>query len=169
VELVTYTDGDIALTEAIECNSEMMSTLGGPVPRDDIPRVHRMRLDGIANGDTWWFVIVPEPNGPAAGTIGIWKTDWRGTAIHEVGWMVLPEFQGRGLASAALAELITRGQAEPGCERLHAFPSTDNAPSNALCRKFGFENTEQVEVKFRDRPLRCNHWELDVSADPGSG
>lgn len=37
-----------------------------------------------------------------------------------------------------------------------------NAPSNALCRKFGFVLTGDGKFQFRDRTLRCNHWELDV-------
>jgi RimJ/RimL family protein N-acetyltransferase len=163
VELVTYTDADLALTEALECDPRMMGELGGPIDKAEIPAVHRKRLSGIANGDTWWLKIVPEPSGPPAGTIGIWPSEWNDRKIHEIGWMVLPEFQGRGVATGALEAILSRARAEPRLERVHAFPGVTNAPSNALCRKFGFSRTEQTEVKFRDRPLRVNHWELDVT------
>ena len=78
--------------------------------------------------------------------------------------MVLPAFQGRGVASGALSLLLERARSEPRFERVHAFPGVTNGPSNALCRKFGFSHTEESEVEFRGRPLKVNHWELDVSS-----
>ena len=38
------------------------------------------------------------------------------------------------------------------------FPGATNAPSNALCRKFGFELLEEVDVDYGGRALRCNRW-----------
>jgi RimJ/RimL family protein N-acetyltransferase len=107
--------------------------------------------------------IVPEPSGPAAGAIGIWETEHQGAQIHETGWMVLPEFQGRGIASAALALLIERARSDPTFGAMHAFPAVTNAPSNTLCRKFGFSLLEEEEFKFRGRTLRCNHWVLELA------
>lgn len=164
MELLQYTDADLTLTEAIECDPQVMSKLGGPIPRRDVLRIHRMRLAGIADGSTWWFKIAPDPSEPSAGTIGIWESSWNGATIHETGWMLLPAFQGRGLASEALGLLLDLARDEPRFQRLHAFPATSNAPSNALCRKFGFTRTEECDLEFRDRPLHCNHWELDVSS-----
>jgi len=158
---VPYSDADLALTEALECDPEVMRELGGPVAREDIPRIHRMRVKTVAEG-SWWFTIVPDPPGPAAGAIGIWDSTWEGSDIHEVGWMVLPEFQGQGIATGALDMLLARARSDPAYRRIHAFPGVSNAPSNALCRRFGFTNTGEHEIKFRDRTLRCNHWELEV-------
>ena len=161
MELVTYSDADLALTEALECDPEMMRELGGPVSREDALKAHRRRVENIAK-DPWWFKIIPEPGGEPAGTLGIWESEWRGSAIHEVGWMVLPAFQGRGIATAALGLLLSRARAEPRFDRVHAFPGVSNAPSNALCRRFGFRHVDVTEVEFRGRPLKVNHWECDL-------
>jgi len=160
VELIPYDEGDLALTEALECDPDVMRHLGGPVDLADLVDVHRRR----AEREDWYFKIVPEAGSPAAGTIGIWQTEWDGVPIHEIGWMILPVFQGRGVATHALELLIRRARDEPRFERIHAFPSASNAPSNGLCRKFGFLLTGDGEFRFRDRTLHCNHWELDVRA-----
>jgi RimJ/RimL family protein N-acetyltransferase len=154
VELQAYADADLALTHALEADPRVMGHLGGPSTRAEIEDAHRRRLV-----DPWWFKIVPEAGGPAAGTIGIWETRHGDELIHETGWMVLPAFQGRGIATAALALLLERAAAEPRFTTIHAFPGVDNAPSNALCRRFGFTLVgEPEEFTFRGTTLRCNHW-----------
>ena len=163
---MTYSDGDLALTEALDCDAGMMSELGGPLPRSEAPALHRRRLEGIANGD-WWLKIVPDPAGAVAGTIGIWRSNPDGEDLHEIGWMVLPDFQGRGIATEALKLLLTRARSEPRFSRVHAFPGVSNGASNALCRRFGFTKVEERDFEFRGSVLRCNHWELDVSETPG--
>jgi RimJ/RimL family protein N-acetyltransferase len=160
MDLVPYSDGDLALTEAIETDPRMMGHLGGPISAAEAPEVHRKRLE---TSDGWWFRIVPEPGGPPAGQIGIWESEWDGEPIHELGWMVLPDLQGQGIATRALEEVLRRARSEERFVRLHAFPGVENSASNALCERFGFELTEQRDVDFRDRSLRCNHWELRVA------
>jgi RimJ/RimL family protein N-acetyltransferase len=163
VELRPYTDADLPLSEALELDPEMMRELGGPADPADIARVHPRRIESAAKGE-WYFVIVPDSSGPPAGTIGIWESDLIGPPpIHEIGWMVLPEFQGRRIASDALALILSRARSDRRFKRVHAFPAITNAPSNALCRRAGFTLIEETEVKFRNRPLCVNHWEVDVS------
>jgi hypothetical protein len=89
LELIPYSDEDLSLVEELECDPESMRYLGGAVPRDRIPEIHRRRLATVADGD-WYLKIVPDPDGPPAGTIGIWAAGWRGKPIQETGWMLLP-------------------------------------------------------------------------------
>lgn len=155
MQLVRYTEADFGLTEALETDPETMRELGGPIAASELPAIHRRRLK-----DPWWLTVVPERAGHAVGTIGIWEKTLDGATIHETGWMVLPAFQGRGIASSALKLLIELARAEPQFERMHAFPPVGNAPSNALCRKFGFTLHEQREFTYAGRMLHCNHWSL---------
>ncbi len=157
MELQAYTDADFALTEALETDPDVMRELGGPIPRERLPGIHRRRL-----GAPWWFKIALEPDGPAVGTIGVWETREGGERLYETGWMVLPAYQGRGIASGALALLIERVAAEPAIPSIHAFPPVTNAPSNALCRKFGFTLLGDDDFVYAGRTLRCNHWALTL-------
>jgi RimJ/RimL family protein N-acetyltransferase len=161
IELHLYSDADAWLTEAIECDPRMMGELGGPVTPEEAAEVHRRRMATVAD-DPWWFTIVLERDEPAVGELGIWRSEHDGEQVDEIGWMVLPAFQGRGIASAALRTLLERARQEPRFERIHAFPGVSNAPSNALCRKLGFSLLGEREFEFRDRRLRCNHWELEL-------
>jgi RimJ/RimL family protein N-acetyltransferase len=48
---------------------------------------------------------------------------------------------------------------------MHAFPNVDNAPSNAICRKLGFELIEACEFEFpKGLFMTCNDWRLDLRA-----
>ena len=49
---------------------------------------------------------------------------------------------------------------------MHAFPSVDNGPSNAICRKAGFALQDEVDVEYPPgHPMRCNDWRLDLFAE----
>ena len=168
MELVIYEEDDIALTEALETNPEMMGELGGPLEPSEIPATHRKRVGRDREGDSW-FKVVPEPGGPAAGTIGIWQTELDGEPAFEAGWMLLPEFQGRGIASGALSLLLDKARGWPAVDAVHAFPGESNAASNALCRKFGFEFVGTEDGGYAGSEFRINHWVLDTGAAATSG
>ena len=109
--------------------------------------------------------IVDVASGAGVGSVGFWMKEWRDENVYEVGWMVVPEFQGRGIAVAATAqaiELATRGDKH---RFMHAFPNVDNAPSNEICRKLGFELLEACEFEFpKGHFMTCNDWRLDLRA-----
>ena len=163
MELVNYedTEEDHALTLALETDPEVMSELGGAHTPEHVATVHRRRANELGP-DEWWLKIVPEAGGPAVGTIGVWAAEHEGEKIYEVGWMVLPAYQGRGIASGALAMLIERTREAGIFGTLHAFPGVSNVPSNALCRKLGFTERGEVDVLYTDRPLRVRHWVLEL-------
>jgi RimJ/RimL family protein N-acetyltransferase len=156
VALRAYTDEDLWLAEALEMDAAVMEQLGGALPRAAVHDAHRRRLQ-----DPWWFAITADGE-DAVGTIGIWETSHGGETLFETGWMVLPRVQGRGIASAALGLLIERVRAEPRFPSMHAFPPVTNAPSNALCRRAGFELVDVAEFVYQGRTLRCNHFALET-------
>ena len=157
MELIPARPEDEWLTVALETDARVMAELGGPWPEEDARAAHRRRVAGVAKG-SWWFVVVPVAGEPPVGTIGVWDSEWEGEKVSETGWMILPEHQGRGHASAALAALLERAQSEGRWGDIHAFPGATNAPSNALCRKFGFEHVGGGDADYAGRHFPVNHW-----------
>ena len=103
----------------------------------------------------------------AAGNVGYWETEWEGERAWETGWFVLPELQGRGVATHAMRLLI---QVVGRLDRrfLFAFPSTNNAPSKAIARKLGFEHIKEVDTEYPPGSGKILHnsvWRLDLNAD----
>jgi RimJ/RimL family protein N-acetyltransferase len=79
--------------------------------------------------------------------------------------MVLPEFQGRGLATEAVRSLLRKARSENRWDVIRAFPAVTNAPSNAIARKTGFSLVEEVDYVGFAGTLRCNHWRIDLRSD----
>lgn len=112
------------------------------------------------------FKILDEATGEAVGSVGYWERTWRGGQVYEIGWSVSPAFQGQGIAALATAKGIDRARSERKHRFLHAFPSVDNAPSNAICRKLGFSLLGECEFEYPPGSLmQCNDWRLDLFAD----
>jgi RimJ/RimL family protein N-acetyltransferase len=65
----------------------------------------------------------------------------------EVGSMVVLGFQGRGSAVTVTAQAIELARRDKH-RFIHAFPNLDNAPSNVICRKLGFELLETCEFEY---------------------
>ena len=163
MELRNLELGDLPLYEAIHCDPAMMEHLGGPLPREGLAEKLKRDVASTEAGETWVLVIVPEEDpGSPAGTVAIWDHVWDGRSITEIGWMVLPAFQGRGLGSQAVRLALERARSEGRWEVVHAFPPVANDRSNAMCRTLGFTKLEEADFRFRDRILRCNHWQLDL-------
>ena len=161
LELRAWSKGDLALLERLMGDPAMTEHLGGPESPERIRDRHQRYLRGFGEGGL--FVIEVGRDGSAAGSIGYWSREWQGEQIWETGWSVLPEFQGSGIATEAIAIIVDRARKEGKHRSIHAFPSVDNAASNAICRKAGF--TLQAEHDFEYPPghsMRCSDWSLDL-------
>jgi RimJ/RimL family protein N-acetyltransferase len=78
--------------------------------------------------------------------------------------MILPEFQGRAIASQAVRQVLEKARTELRFGQIHAFPAVTNGPSNKLCEKNGFMNLGERSFGFAGRVLRCNHWRIDLAS-----
>ena len=74
---------------------------------------------------------------------------WHDQPVLEIGWAVLPSFQGRGIAGSATAQLLDKARQDQQLRFVHAFPKIDTGPSNAICRKLGFTLVEEIDFPAR--------------------
>ncbi|WP_052436532.1 GNAT family N-acetyltransferase [Georgenia sp. SUBG003] len=149
-------------------SAEMTRYLVASETDDELENRHAKYLRHWETGEARMFRIVAD--GQDAGGIGWWSTRWLDEPVHETGWFVLPELQGRGIAAAAVALVVADVRAHGTHPLLTAFPSVENAASNALCARTGFALRGTDEAEFRGAMLRCNAWVLDLRtvgrADP---
>jgi RimJ/RimL family protein N-acetyltransferase len=165
VKLRDVTMDDLPLYEHMMTDPRMMSELGGPLPKHGLSEKLQRIVESVEAGTVWYYVIVPnhEPDS-GAGTVCIWDHDWNGKSINEIGWMVAPAYQGRGLATEAVRSILRKARAESRWDVIHAFPGTTNEPSNAICERTGFSRLEECDIEYSGRLLRCNHWRIDLEA-----
>jgi RimJ/RimL family protein N-acetyltransferase len=143
----------------------MTEYLGGPEGAEKIRDRHQRYCRLSDSGADRMFVIVVGSDQLPVGSVGYWEKEWQGKTVWETGWSVLREYQGRGIATQALAAAVTEARAAQSHRFLHAFPSEANAASNAVCRKAGFTLQSQVDFEYPPGHLmRCNDWRLDLLA-----
>lgn len=113
----------------------------------------------------WW--IIPEAAAPSAvaGTVSLWSHEADDHRISEIGWMVLPAFQGQGYGKRAVRTLLEMAGEDGRWGLVHAFPATSNLPSNGICRAVGFTFVEERSLEFAGRVLDTNHWIIDPRTD----
>jgi RimJ/RimL family protein N-acetyltransferase len=130
---------------------------------------HRRILDIAERRAGRMFLIMVPGTAEPVGSVGYWDREWQGETVYEMGWKVLPEQQGRGLAVAATVAAIGLAGAERRRRWAHAYPKVDNAASNAVCRKAGFGLLGEVDFEYPEgNPIRCNDWRYDLTSVSGS-
>jgi RimJ/RimL family protein N-acetyltransferase len=162
VRIEPWGEDDGPLLAQLLGDPAMMTHLGGP----ETPEKIADRQRRYAKPDSGMFRIVDEETGRGIGQVGFWDKEWRGETVCETGWLVIPEFQGRGVAAQATAQAIEAARTAGRHRYMHAFPSVDNAPSNAICRRLGFTLLEALDFEYPPgNTLRCNDWRLELRAE----
>ncbi|HEX5402585.1 MAG TPA: GNAT family N-acetyltransferase [Pseudonocardiaceae bacterium] len=159
--------GDVDTYVRMRCDPVMMAELGGPLPRDGIEAKVRRDVED-ATADRAWIQMILVDGNTVAGNVVLWAHDPTSPGeqpMSEIGWMVLPEHQGRGVAKAAVRMLLRRARDERRWGIVHAFPGVANGPSNGICRSLGFTLIGEQDTEFAGRVLRTRHWQIDPSAE----
>lgn len=165
VRIEPWAEANLALLYRMNA-PEMLEHLGGPETEEQILARHKryVEIGGKGNGRMFSIVLLPELE--AVGNIGYWERVWQEETVYEIGWGVLPTFQGKGIASAATAAAVASARTEQKIRYIHAFPSVDNPASNAICRKLGFKFIAECSFEYPPGSfMRCNDWRLDLTAD----
>jgi RimJ/RimL family protein N-acetyltransferase len=167
VKLRNVEVGDLDLYYRMRCDPVMMTELGGPLPREGM--ADKVTRDvARTEADLWWVLtILADDDDPASacGGISLWSDPDDGERRSEIGWMVVPEYQGRGLAKAATRAVLERAGRDGRWGMIHATPAVTNGPSNGICRSLGFTLLGEADVVFAGQMFRCNDWQIDPVAD----
>lgn len=165
VHLESWSEDDLSVLEQTLGDPEMMTYLGGPESPEQLVARQAKLVALPSTGTGEMFTIVDDESGAKVGSVGWWDKEWRDDLVYETGWQVIPAFQGRGIATTATLQLIEHLKANGSRRFLHAFPSVENGPSNAICGKLGFELLEALEFEYpKGSIMRCNDWRLDLRA-----
>jgi RimJ/RimL family protein N-acetyltransferase len=161
VSIAPWSEQDLPLLEKLLGDADMMKHLGGPETVEQIQKRHQRYLQ-LPDTDHMFKILVDDE---AAGSIGYWEKTWRDGLVYEMGWHVLASHQGRGIATKAGKTLLQHARQEHRHQFMHAFPSIENAASNAICRKLGFALLGECDFEYPPgNLLRCNDWRFDLFA-----
>jgi RimJ/RimL family protein N-acetyltransferase len=160
VRLKPWRPDDLPLLRQGVGDPAMMVHLGGPESEAKIAE-RQARYEQPGSGQ---FKIIEEASGESVGWLGYWEREWGDEPAYEIGWFVSPAFQGKGIAAAAARKLLDRLRADGAVRFAYAYPSVDNAASNAITRKLGFELVDHArEFEYpKGSVMRCNVWRFEL-------
>ncbi|MDH6120370.1 RimJ/RimL family protein N-acetyltransferase [Kitasatospora sp. GAS204A] len=164
IHLEPWSESALALLRRIN-TPQMRHHVGGPEPEEELLARHRRYLAMPQTGRGCMFAVLLGEE--MVGSIAYHQRDWQGEQIYETGWNVLPPHQGRGIAAAAgtaLIAVVREAARQPGTPGyLYAFPSVENASSNALCNRLGFSLAGPCDFEYpagSGTLMRSNDWRL---------
>lgn len=162
VRIELWDEDDLDLLRLLN-SPEMTVHFGGPETEEKILDRHKRYYEIARKGTGCMFKILLLPHLEVVGSVGYWDTIWREESVYEIGWSVLPAFQGKGIATEATAKAIASIQSEKKHKFIHAYPKINNPASNAICRKLGFSLVGECDFEYPiGTIIRCNDWKLTV-------
>ncbi|TYC07161.1 GNAT family N-acetyltransferase [Micromonospora sp. WP24] len=163
VRIAPWSEDDLALLRRLNAPEVRAHTGGSETDEQVVSRHERYaRFSGTGKGCMFTVVL---PDGEKVGSVGYWERQWRGEPVYEMGWAVLPEHQGRGLATEAVGAVVAAARDRRTRRWAHAYPSVGNPASNAVCRKAGFTLLGEIDFEYPPGEyMRSNDWRLDLRA-----
>lgn len=164
VDIRPYSEGDQWILRRTLGDPDETVHLGGLESEEKLQKRHKKYIALSKNPQTGcMFVITIGTKKTPAGTVGYWERDWDDQKVWEVGWSVLPEYQRQGIATSATRLLIDFVTKLQNHRYVFAYPSVNNYPSNAICRKLGFKLVGDKDFEYPPgNILHCNIWRLDL-------
>ena len=163
VILQPWSEEDLPLILELMSDPNVMDHLGGPETPEQIERRNKRYANLSEDGIDQMYKVILAETGESAGKIGYWKKNWRDQQVYEMGWMVLPAFQGQGIATRAGQAVIEILQTHKRFPYIHAFPAVSNPASNAICRKLGFFLIEECQFEYPPgHSMTVNDWRYNL-------
>lgn len=103
----------------------------------------RTRCESIDRGECFYWVTVLESTGEPVGTICLWNLRGR---TAEIGYELLPTYQGIGLMSEAVGAVLKFAFGDGDFEMIEALPYSINPKSLTLLERLGFKLDSTYEI-----------------------
>ncbi|HYV97310.1 MAG TPA: GNAT family N-acetyltransferase [Gemmatimonadaceae bacterium] len=129
---------------AIDANAEVMATMGGV--RTESQTRGNVEFN-VAHWEHYGFGtwVLRDQNGNAlAGRVKLRNLDLNGTAEIEIGYALLPQFWGRGLATEAVRACLQLGFGPIGAPSIVALVRPGNTKSEAVLARTRFTRERDV-------------------------
>ena len=140
-----YTMDDVDFYASLWGNSDVVRYIGAGIPKT-LPeaKAHlQERILPIYKDGIGLFAMIYKPENKLIGHAGIIPQDVLGDTEMEIGYWLLPEYWGKGLAKEAAQAFRDYGFNELGLERMISLINPNNPASIFVARKNGmlYENT----------------------------
>ncbi len=114
-------------------------------------QMQRLIREEYESGSLLHWGLTLGADGPVIGTSGFYRSFKPETPDEaEIGYVLLPAFQGQGFATEAVEAMVEYGFTRLGLRRICAFTGPDNAASHGVLRRAGFaELTHDKPLEFR--------------------
>lgn len=112
-----------------------LPNVGAPAFADMVAKRPKVLRQG-ASGRFEWLIYPPQSRRPA-GWISLRIAD-RDLETGEIGYSIVREFRGQGIASEAVAALLDEAFEQANLARINAYCVPENLPSRRLLERLGF-------------------------------
>jgi RimJ/RimL family protein N-acetyltransferase len=164
LDLRLFTDDDLGLVRALGADEEVVRYLYWGIQTEEESRAalakKKLRTALRAEKEGLNLVAVLRETGEAVGEVLLfWRSEVHRTG--EVGFVLRPEFQGRGLATEMAAEMLRVGFEEAGLHRIIGRLEARNTASAAVLERLGMRR----EAHFVENEWVKGEWcsELDYA------
>ncbi|MEZ5357704.1 MAG: GNAT family N-acetyltransferase [Candidatus Zixiibacteriota bacterium] len=130
---------DLALMRCLFCDQTMMKYLGGVWSEEQTADALQEWHDHWGINNRWYGTLLLKESGDPIGTAGFTQDTIPDEPGLELSWFVLPQLQGRGLATEITQELLRCAFEELGADRMVGETHPGNPSSTRVLQKLGFE------------------------------
>lgn len=161
---LTLVDGTLELLTAAVAGADALETLLGVSVAEEwagFPEALPILLESYAKDPaehTWGSLFFVEPHERTLVGFGGFKGPPSSDAVVEIGYAIAPAFQGRGLATDAVAQMLQRAFAEPSIRAVDAHTLGHTNPSTRVLEKSGFQ---KIGEAYDPDAGAVWHWRLE--------
>jgi RimJ/RimL family protein N-acetyltransferase len=145
LSLSRITDADFPELLAMHQDPRVMATLGGLRPLEELQKRHQRNLDHWRQHGFGWWVARHLADGRFVGRGGLRHVLIDGKEEMEVGYGLVAEFWGQGLATELAAASVRVGFEVLKLPELVSFTLPTNKKSRRVMEKVGFQYEKDVE------------------------